>query len=94
MFVRILPLGLVVIAVACVLIAALTPVSRQKGRIRLAGSLCIGAAFLIGSVSQILTKGKSIPALIGALCGVFLVWVGLRKYRRDPEGRSPSAQIL
>ena len=35
MFVRILPLGLVVLAVACVLIAALTPVSRQKGRIRL-----------------------------------------------------------
>ena len=85
MFVRILPLGLGVLAVACILIAALTPVSRQKGRIRLAGSICIGVAFLIGSVSQILKKGKSIPALFGTLSGVFLVWVGLRKYRRGPE---------
>jgi len=92
MFIRILPLGLVVLAVMCVLVAALTPVSRAKGRLRLAGSLSIGAVFFIGSVPQIFAVGW--PAVIGTFCGVFLAWVGLRKYRRDPEGRSPSAQIL
>ena len=40
---RLIPLGLLLIAVICVLIAALTPVSKAKGQIRLLGSLFVGA---------------------------------------------------
>lgn len=81
-------------AAGCVLIAALTRVSRAKGRIRLAGALLIGTAFPVAALSQAITVGKVLPGVIGVLGGLFLVWVGLRKYRRDPEGRTPLAQIL
>jgi uncharacterized membrane protein len=53
---RVLPLAFAVLAVVCVLVAALIPVSRSKGRIRLLGSCWIGLAFLIGSSAQIIAE--------------------------------------
>jgi hypothetical protein len=94
MLVKLLVLVFVIFAVGCVVIAALTPVSRAKGRIRLAASLFIGIAFPLGALSQAIGEGKLLPSVVGFVAGVFLVWIGLRKYRRDPEGRTPSAQIL
>jgi threonine/homoserine/homoserine lactone efflux protein len=92
--INLLVLVFTLIAVGCVVIAALAPVSRAKGRMRLAGSLSIGIAIPLGGLSQAIREGKLLPSIVGLLGGVFLVWVGLRKYQRDPEGRTPSAQIL
>jgi hypothetical protein len=94
MFIKLLVLVLVLFAVGCVVIAALTPVSRAKGRIRLSASLFIGIAIPLGALSQAIAEGKLLLGVAGLVGGVFLVWIGLRKYRRDPEGRTPSAQIL
>lgn len=81
-------------AVCCGVIAALTPVSRTKGRLRVAGSLLIGMAISFGALSQGVAEGNLWLGLVGFLCGVCLVWLGLRKYRRDPEGRTRASQIL
>jgi hypothetical protein len=94
MFIKALVLGLAVCACCCVLIAAFTPISRAKGRARLAGSLFIGIAIPLGVLPEAIAQRKAITAVIGLAAGVFLVWVGMRKYRRDPEGRTPSARIL
>jgi hypothetical protein len=67
-----LVLVFVVFAVACVVIAALTPVSRATGRMLLARSLSIGIAFPLVTLSKAIGEGKLLPGL----GGVFLVWVG------------------
>ena len=91
MLINVLALASVLLAVACVVIAALTPVSRRKGQLRLAGSISIGILFLLSSaLSHALIKQK----VFGAVAGAFLIWVGWRKYRLDPQGRTPSAKIL
>jgi hypothetical protein len=94
MLINLLVVVFAVCAVGCGVIAALTPVSRAKGRIRLAGSLFVGTAILLAALSQAIAEGKLRLGVAGLLGAAFLVWVGLRKYRRDPEGRTPSAQIL
>lgn len=94
MLIDVLALVFFVFAVGCVVIAALTPVSLTKGRIRLSGSLFAGIAVPLSVLSQAIREGKLLLSVVGLLGGVVLVWVGLRKYRRDPEGRTPSAQIL
>lgn len=85
---------LAVLAVVSVMIAAVTPTSRTKGRLRLAGSLLIGTAFVVGSLCQALIEAKLWLGLVGVSAGLFLGWVGMRKYRRDPEGRTRASQIL
>jgi len=89
-----LALALAICAISCVVLAALIPTSSIKGRIRLAGSLLVGAAFLVASLSQALAQGKPILFVVGLMGGAFLVWLGLRKYRRDPQGRTRPDQIL
>ena len=85
---------LAVLAVVSVMIAAVTPRSRTKGRLRLAGSLLIGTAFVVGSLCQALIEAKLWLGLVGVSAGLFLGWVGMRKYRRDPEGRTRASKIL
>jgi hypothetical protein len=75
-------------------IAALTPVSRAKGRTRLAASLLVGAEFILGALSQMAKEGHLWPGILGLAAGAFLSWIGLRKYLRDPEGITPSAKML
>jgi hypothetical protein len=73
-------------AVASLVTAALTPISRANGQMRLAGSLFIGIAFALGALTQSMHTGKSLPGVVGLVAGAFLMCVGIRKYRRDPEG--------
>lgn len=94
MLINAFALALVLCAVLCVFIAALVPASHKKGRIRLAGSLFIGAAFPVATSAQSLIERKLLPLLVGLIVGSFLAWIGWRKYRRDPQGKTPAAQIL
>ena len=92
MILRFLPLGLIALAVICVAAAAILPMSRTKGQVRLAGSLSIGAAFAAGSLLS--TTGQSWQHGVGVAMGASLAWIGLRKYRRDPDGKTSNYSIL
>ncbi len=61
---------------------------------RLLASLCLSGAFLFGSITQIIAENRLWPASFGLLAGLVLAWIGFRKHRRDPDGRTPSATIL
>ena len=87
----ILPLCLIILAAVSVPIAALIPISNSKGRVRLAGSLLLGTGFILMGVVHVIVNQRYWLLVIG---GGFLIWVGLRKYRRDPQGRTSSAAIL
>ena len=91
---RVLPLTCIVVARLCAFIAALMPVSRSKGQTRLAVSLLVGAGFVLGALSQMAKEGHLWPGILGFAAGAFLSWIGLRKYRRDPEGITPAAKML
>jgi hypothetical protein len=92
--VRLIPLGLIVLAVICVLIAALVPVSKAKGLVRLLGSLFVGAGFSFDSLLQLTRGNEAWQRLFELMVSALLVWLGFRKHRRDPEGRTPAASIL
>src|SRR3569833_3271171 len=94
LLIKFLVVLLAISAVCCVIAASLIPVSRAKGRRRLAGSLFIGTAFLLGGLLQAVEQRSVFLVVVGLIGGAVLVWIGLRKYRRDPEGRTPSARIL
>ena len=93
MIVRFIPLGLILLAVLCVAVAAVIPISRTKGQVRLAGSLLAGAAFVVGSLLP-MAGGKLWQRSVGVAMGALLAWFGLREYRRDSEGRTPAATVL
>jgi hypothetical protein len=86
--------SLIILAVVSVAIAMLIPRSRAKGRMRLAGSLLLGLAFIVTFPGLLQQTPHSWRAIVVPVGGVFLIWVGVRKYRRDPEGRTPAARIL
>jgi hypothetical protein len=92
--VRLIPLGLISIAVICVLIAALVPVSKTKGQVRLLGSLFVSAGFSLDFLFQLARGNETWPRLFELMVGVLLIWLGFRKHRRDPEGSTPAASIL
>jgi hypothetical protein len=92
--VRLIPLVLILIAVVSVLIAALVPVSKAKGQARLLASLFVGAGFGLDSLLQLTRENEVWPRLFELMAGALLVWLGFRKHRRDPEGRTPAASIL
>ena len=94
MILRVLPLSCIICALLCAFIAALMPVSRAKGQTRLAASLLVGAGFTVGALVQIEKQAHLWPGIAGLAAGVFLSWIGLRKYRRDPEGLTPAAKML
>ena len=92
MILRFLPLGLILLAVLCVAVAAVLPISRTKGQVRLAGSLSLGAAFAVGSLLS--TTGQSWQRGVGVVMGAFLAWIGLRKDRRDPDGKTSARSMF
>ncbi len=94
MTLEVIPLGLIVLAILCLIVAALVPVSRAKAYARLLGSLCVGTGFVIDSVLQVVNAGGSWPRYFEGIAGALLLWVGLRKFGRDREGRTPAARIL
>jgi hypothetical protein len=91
---RVVPLGLILLGVFCVIVAALRPVSRQKGQMRLLASLLGGAAVSVDSVTKIGKENLLWPAIIQLVGGFCLIWLGLRKFKRDPKGKTPAAQML
>jgi len=82
------------LAVLSVLIAALIPVSRLKGRVRLFGSLSVATTFCVASLQEMHRQGDAGKMTLIFVDGIFLVGIGLRKYRRDPEGWTPPALVL
>jgi hypothetical protein len=90
---RLVPLVFIVAAVLCVVVAALLPVSKAKGWTRLSGSLSLGTGLAMGLL-QAAPEGHLWQRFMGLVLVLILMWVGVRKHKRDPEGRTPSAQIL
>jgi len=91
---RFLPPALFLLALVSVPIAAVMQPSRSKGQLRLLGSMSLAAGFVVGSILQMAAESREWPASLGLAAGIFLAWVGLRKYRKDPDGRTPPADIL
>ncbi|GGH00720.1 hypothetical protein [Silvibacterium dinghuense] len=89
-----LPLSLVLLGLVFAIVAAITPVSLKKGLRRLLSSLLVGAAFILGSIEQIIAEHHLWPGAFGIGAGAFLVWIGYRKREKDPDGRTPAAKML
>jgi hypothetical protein len=89
-----LPLGLILLGLASLLAAAFMPVSRQKGWTRLFASMFVSAAFAVGSITQIQSMHRLWPGAFGMAVATYLAWIGLRKHKHDPEGRTPVASTL
>ena len=49
---------------------------------------------MVTCLSQALAQGKPLLVVVGLIGGVFLVWLGLRKHQRDPQGRTSPDKIL
>ena len=88
---RSIPLVLVLFAFLCVIVAAMAPVSKLKGQARLLASLSLGLGFFVNCLVQTFAIWQ---LLLGLAAGAMLILLGLRKYRRDPEGKTPAATIL
>jgi hypothetical protein len=93
-YINVVSLILILLALVTVIAAALMPISLRKGKTRLYGSLFVSAAFLTASISQMVEARRLWPEAILLVGASFLAWLGIRKYRRAPEGRTRSAQIL
>jgi hypothetical protein len=91
---RVLPLGLILLGLASALVATLSAISAQKSPWRLATSVFVGAAFTVGSIAQMLKENQLWPGAFGLGAGVFLMWIGYRKYKKDPDGNTPAAKML
>jgi hypothetical protein len=91
---KFLPVIFILIGLACALIATLMPVATPKGRIRLASSLAVGLGFIIGAIGQVVEEGNIWPGGLGFVVGIFLSWIGVRKYHRDPKGKTRANQML
>ena len=94
MLVKWLVFILVIGSLGCGFVAIAIRPSLVRGRIRLLGSILIALAMSLGGIEQTVTTYDFAPIVIGLLAGVVLAWVGVRKYRRDPEGRTRPAQML
>jgi hypothetical protein len=94
LFLRLLPASLIISGLACAFIAAVTRVSLRKGTLRLLASLLVSAAFVAGASIQIANEDKVWPDSFGVGAGLFLTWIGWRKYRKDPTGTTPASRML
>jgi putative exporter of polyketide antibiotics len=94
LIVQIFPLISILLAVVCVLVQALMPVFRIKGNVRLAGSILLGAGLSAESIVQMATRHRLWPEVILLPISGLLIWLGVRKHSRDPEGKTPPAAIL
>lgn len=92
--VRLLPLVPILLAVFCVLVQTLMPISRTKGNTRLAGSIVLGGGLTAESVIQMASQHRFWPEVILLPMSGVLIWLGVRKHSRDPEGKTPTAAIL
>jgi hypothetical protein len=90
---RLVPLGLILLGILCAIAAALRPVSRLKGKVRLLASLFGGAGVGVDSLTWIAKANLVWPAAIELAVGVYLIWTGLKTYRKDPEGKAPATSI-
>jgi hypothetical protein len=88
---RLLPLVPILLAVVCVLVQASMPVSALKGNTRLAGSILAGVGLSAESVIQMASQHRFWPEAILLPMGGILIWLGVRKHSRDPEGKTPPA---
>jgi hypothetical protein len=91
--VRLVPLGLILLGILCAVAEALRPVSPLKGKVRLLASLFGGAGVSVDSLIWIAKANLVWPAAIELGVGVYLIWTGLRTYRKDPEGKIPATSI-
>jgi len=91
---RFIPLTLIVFGLVFALVAALRPVSRFKGQARLFSSLLVGGAFFIGGFTQIRQSAQLWPGSFGVLAGLWLAWIGWRKFERDPDGKTSASKML
>ncbi|MBB5061548.1 hypothetical protein HDF16_006284 [Granulicella aggregans] len=80
---RVLPLSLILLGLASAFVAALSAISPQKGMWRLAASFLVGAAFTVGSITQMLKENQLWPGVVGLGAGAFLMWIGYRKYKKE-----------
>lgn len=94
LWVRATPAVLVLLALTCASVAGLMRVSPRKGQIRLLASLLVAAALSFGGLAQMVSEKALWPAIFGVLAGSFLVWMGFRKYKRDPFGKTPAGKML
>lgn len=94
MSIRIAPLCLVLLGLVFALSAALTEVSSRKGLLRLSASAMVALGFAVGAVSQVINEKRLWPGCLGLGVSCFLAWIGFRKFKRDPEGRTPAASML
>jgi hypothetical protein len=92
--VKFLPLVPLLLALVCVLVQALMPVSRTKGNTRLAGSILLGGGLSAESLIQMASQHGFWPEVTLLPMGGVLIWLGVRKHSRDPEGKTPPAAIL
>ena len=90
---RLVPPGLILLGILCAVAAALRPASPLKGKVRLLASLFGGAGVSVDSLTWIATANLAWPAAIELAVGVYLIWTGLRTYRKDPEGKTPATSI-
>ena len=92
--IRVAPLALMLLGLIFALWAALITVSSRKEILRLAASVAVALGFGVGAVSQIINDQRWWPGSFGLGMFLFLAWVGLRKFKRDPEGRTPARTML
>jgi hypothetical protein len=92
--VRYFPLALIMLGLLCALIAALQGISRSKGKARLLSSFSIAGGLFISGVLQIPIDRKPWPGDLLPLAGIFLAWIGWRKFERDPNGKKPASKML
>jgi len=91
---RLVPLLFIIAAVLTVPIAAVLPVSTRKGSIRLLGSILLGVGFCLESLTLFKEEHRMGPGIFCLCGGVFLMWVGVLKNRRDPLGKEPAARTF
>jgi len=91
---RVIPTSLILLGLIFALVAASTKLSPRKGLLRLAASVTVSLGFASGGVAQVILEGRLWPGCLGVVVAGFLSWVGITKYNRDPEGRTPAASIL
>lgn len=91
---RVVPSGLILCGLTFALLAAIIKVSEEKGLFRLAASIAVALGLATGGAAQMVGERRIWPGCFGLVASCFLAWIGVRKFNRDPEGRTPPASIL
>jgi len=89
MAMRVIPSSWILLGLIFALLAATAKASQRKGLLRLSASARVSLGFAAGGVVQVINERRLWPGCFGLVASCFLAWVGVRKYNRDPEGRTP-----